>query len=121
MLKLLMSPVGMWSAGAVFLALVSAIGVQSMRLATRSAQLTVASAEVAVCKADNARLAGEIQQSLDAIEAQNIRLRLLRAEIEEGNAKAGVAVKAALKASQRDVRKPADVGTLNKRLAELFE
>ena len=106
---------------AVFAALIAAVGVQSTRLVIRSSQLTEAAAAVSACQADNARLAGEIQQGIDAIEAQNDRLRLLRAEVEEANAKAGVAVKAALKASQRDVRRPADVGTLNARLAELFE
>lgn len=119
MLGLLLSKTG--AAIAVLAALMAAIGVQTHRLGTRSDQLTAATAAVSVCQADAARLKGEVQQGVDAIEAQNIRLRLLRAEIEEANVKAGVAVKAAMKASQRDVRKPADVGTLNKRLAELFE
>lgn len=119
MWSLLLSKTG--AAIAVLAALMAAIGVQTHRLGTRSDQLTAATAAVSVCQADNSRLSGEIQQGVDAIEAQNASLRLLRAQVEEANAKAGVAVKAALKASQRDIRKPADVGTLNARLAELFQ
>ena len=118
MLNLLLSRTGMTFVLIAVLAL--ALGAQSMRLRSRTVELTVATAAVAVCNADNARLQGEVQQGIDAIEAQNNAILILKADADKANAKAAEAVKVALKASQRDVRRPADVGTLNARLRDLF-